>query len=622
MGCSLTCRKRRIKCDEKLPRCGQCTKSDRECLRSSSLENTTPSADSIASRPKTSVEIDRLPEPVGEPGEARASSTTSPSTVHCIKSPQAVITIQSPPVVTFSKSPQAVLNTQSPSAVTHTGLFDVPVGAEPVLPPDASAPSIAPLLSPGEASAWPNNTTAFEWFDLLAQDALTNIQRHNDVASDAYRWDFDKASLSRRQSHDGLAMGNDLYYGIVTGPSETTNETAPSWNTPTPIPIEGDDLFYMRHYVEYIGPLLDLFDPARHFTNLVPHLATRNVGLLKSILAVSARHISLDIENPPESEGHSILSSSDPNESDPKSFPLSKPARVAKQYYYETLRYLSQTLSYQSYADSHEILATAIMISTYEMFESTGPANNSDWDRHLRGGFWIQRCQDNDGESTDGLRQAVWWAWLRQDMWAALRAGRPTMTIWCPRRSLQQLTPDEYATRIVYIAAKVVQYAGVDPESPLIDIQQRIEQGHKLREALRAWDSLLPRSFRPIVSHKPFNGYQNSAASSVANMATNTSAKDSSSEPAQASQAITFPPIWIHPPSHAGAVQMYNLALIILLLHMPNAGGLEVYRARQRQLDQSVNTICGIASQETTDMPLAFVNIQALYTGGYQSLLY
>ncbi|VUC34056.1 unnamed protein product [Clonostachys rosea] len=410
-------------------------------------------------------------------------------------------------------------------------------------------------------------------------------------------------------------MGNELYFGIVTGPSETANETVPSWNTPTPIPIEGDDLFYMRHYVEYIGPLLDLFDPARHFTNLVPHLATRNVGLLKSILAVSARHISLDIENPPESEGHSILSN-DPGESDPKSFSLSKPARIAKQYYYETLRYLSQTLSYQSYADSHEILATAIMISTYEMFESTGPANNSDWDRHLRGGFWIQRCQDNDGESTDGLRQAVWWAWLRQDMWAALRAGRPTMTIWCPRRSLQQLTPDEYATRIVYIAAKVVQYAGVDPESPLIDIQQRIEQGHKLREALRAWDSLLPRSFRPIVSHKPFNAYQNSAASSVVNMATNTSANDSSSGPAPANQAITFPPIWIHPPSHAGAVQMYNLALIILLLHMPNAGGLEVYRARQRQLDQSVNTICGIASQETTDMPLAFVNIQALYTAG------
>lgn len=36
--------------------------------------------------------------------------------------------------------------------------------------------------------------------------------------------------------------------------------------------------------------------------------------------------------------------------------------RIAEQYYYETLRYLAQTLLYLSYTCSHEILATAILM--------------------------------------------------------------------------------------------------------------------------------------------------------------------------------------------------------------------------------------------------------------------
>ncbi len=101
---------------------------------------------------------------------------------------------------------------------------------------------------------------------------------------------------------------------------------------------------------------------------------------------------------------------SSPHSPQAQPHPDPNPAHAAAQYYYETLQYLSQTLLYPSYADSHEILATSIMISTYEMFDADRASTSGDWERHLRGSFWIQRSQDNDGESADGLRRAEWWA--------------------------------------------------------------------------------------------------------------------------------------------------------------------------------------------------------------------
>ncbi|WYZ35472.1 hypothetical protein EsH8_X_000119 [Colletotrichum jinshuiense] len=225
------------------------------------------------------------------------------------------------------------------------------------------------------------------------------------------------------------------------------------WNTTSNIELSEGDLVYFRYYVEVVGPILDLFDPERHFSNAVPHLAVRNMGLLKSILAVAARHMS--------------LGSNDIDDVGPRNTPSPdtgyqggqanlEPARMATQFYYETLQYLSHTLLYPSYADSHEILATAVMISTYEMFDANGSSTNGDWERHLRGAFWIQRSQNNNGESTDGLRRAVWWAWLRQDIWAAFRSGRRTLTIFQPRKRIQDLSSDELLTRILFIAAKCV----------------------------------------------------------------------------------------------------------------------------------------------------------------------
>lgn len=446
------------------------------------------------------------------------------------------------------------------------------------------------------------NISPGEWFDLVARDAISNIQRLNDASTSDPRWTFPEIALSRRQSpapecpaaHPEQTERHSEQQRLtlehrgdgVEAPLLDYHQLSQPWNTTSRIEISALDLKFFRYFIDVVGPILDLFDPARHFTNVVTHLGMRNTGLLKSILAVGAKHMSLGlIHGPGESvsgeHATSLAAATDlPSEPDPA------PTHIATQYYYETLQYLSQTLLYPPYAESREILATATMISMYEMFDADDASASGDWEQHLRGSFWIQRSQDNDGESVDGLRRAVWWAWLRQDIWAAFQAGRPTLTFWRARKKLEELDSDELATRIVYICGKCVEYAASGGMSANKDPRHRTQQGDRLLRVLDDWHSVLPASYQPV-----------------------TVAVDYGSN-------TVFPPIWIHPPNHAGAMQMYHFARATVLLNQPTMGGLNAYCLREKQLSESVKVVCGIANACQQHEPaIAFVNVQALFGG-------
>jgi hypothetical protein len=422
-----------------------------------------------------------------------------------------------------------------------------------------------------------------EWYDLLAEDAINNMQGRHTSNS---RWNFDITSLSRRQSpQQSLApeAGEASYHAEAQSISSQIVVPKP-WNTENRIELKPEELIYFEHYVDVVAPILDLFDPENHFGNTVPHLALRNVGLLRSLLAVGACHMA-SFQLP--AQGNEILS---PIPGTPASTGSAPPStsRVAEQYYFETLQYLSQNLLYQAYTRSHEILATAIMISTYEMYLTVSNPDHSNWDRHLRGAFWIQRTMDSSGESSDGFQRAVWWAWMREDLWAAFRTGRPALTIHQPKVPMSELTPDGLATRIIYIAAKCVQFAATPKEG---DIAGYIEAGETLMRMLDHWKRYLPPSFHPI---------------SVAASQTSPSSLEEHH----------ISPIWIHPAAHAAAIQTYHFARIIMILNQPSTGGLSMYQTRFKLLRDSTATICGIAvAQQSQNLPSAFVSFQAVYAG-------
>ena len=284
---------------------------------------------------------------------------------------------------------------------------------------------------------------------------------------------------------------------------------------------------------------------------------------MKAILALSSRHATAQTIQVSTSPGNSQLD-----------------ANIPIQYYYEALHYLQQALQYTSYTRSEELLATAIIISTYEMLDDS----NSNWKRHLRGVFWIQRSQEVHGAS-GGLRQAVWWAWLRQDLWAAFRERRACFSFWKPVPDLSELGQEELANRAVYLLSQSVNYCA-HVTSAALSIADKIESGEALLAALERWRSFIGPEYWPLPS-------RSAVAGSV------------------------FKPIWVHPPRFAVAIQVYHFARILVTLHLPavEATGFQGYLKTQRVLSKAVDSICGIAL-ELKDEGCQILSAQCLFGAG------
>jgi hypothetical protein len=423
-----------------------------------------------------------------------------------------------------------------------------------------------------------------EWYDLLAEDAINNLDDHKH--KDHWKYDFE--SLSTRQIPQPSVSGDPCLIlhdngdrHIHDGPDASLQP----WNSHARIELKEEELQYFTHYIDFVAPILDLFDPLAHFAKVVPDLAFSNEGLLNSLLAVGACHLAL--WKPCESV----------SEAGPEQGPSSptadfcEPSRTnmaASHYYHATLRYLSRNIEHADYRQSDEILATAVMVSTYGMFDSNSDYSN--WDRHLRRAFWIQRDSGVNGESSNGLQRAVWCAWLRQDIWAAFCTGRPTLTLHEPNIPLASLSSDALHQRIIYLTAKCVQYAATPKKGNIVG---HIEAGETMMRMLDAWKRILPLSFQPV----PIVASTESAQGS----------------PVDKNRIL---PIWIHPPGNAAAMQLYHFARILTVLTQPSVGGLNTYRARSRLLRESASAICGIAiARQTQNLPNAFVSFQAVHAG-------
>jgi len=190
------------------------------------------------------------------------------------------------------------------------------------------------------------------------------------------------------------------------------------------------------------------------------------------------------------------------------------------QYYYKTLHYIQKAMEYETYATSLELLSTPLIVSTYEMLDGS----SKDWERHLKGVFWIQRCQIIHGDSK-GLRSAVWWAWLCQDVWAAFREKRKPFTLWKPLRTFEALDPYELASRSVYLFAQVVGYCSNEAiEEDGDDLNSRVTKASNLLEKLEEWRTYLTVEFEPM----PLREH---------------------SDTEEHTTQTAFEPIWIHPPS-------------------------------------------------------------------------
>ncbi|KAL4764164.1 Zn(II)2Cys6 transcription factor [Aspergillus foveolatus] len=570
-GC-VTCRKRHLKCDEVKPVCGPCLRVSRQCDYSRSSSH----------------------HPAEQPAEDEAiqSSPNADTTAHFISSVPETGTDNVPGVSSHEQPDSAVLSWTGHSqpslhpldqlaaivAIDHTSPFANSLTA-PQYSPDIPQSVTSAIESPGPAI----NAATVRWFDLLANDAvrespqissvfgsgqeiledtdesqITPLQRATRIVDRTHLDDeVVQPSLNSRQTIRNAIQSEGSTHAV--NPPKSSSPEERLWQAQENIQLLPHEYSLFENFVQRVSPWIDLFDPTNKFSTFVPHLAMRNAGLLNAILALSSRQFSLNFGNASHDPPH---------------------RETSLQYYYQTLHYVQKAMQYSSYKNSLELLATVLIISTYEMLDDS----SQDWQRHLEGVFLIQRSQVIHGDS-GGLKSAVWWAWLCQDVWAAFRERRKTLTFWVPKKTYADLNPSEIAARSMFVLAKVINYCSQE-ESALaeINIQARVDGAKDLRGMLDEWWNHLTVEFTPLPAMAP-------------------------------KQPAAFRPIWIRTPSFAVAVQLHCVAHILLCSHEPCIGGLDGYLERQTRIRQCVEIICGIAMALNDDAS-GIISSQCIFIAG------
>ncbi|KAF2087784.1 hypothetical protein K490DRAFT_40883 [Saccharata proteae CBS 121410] len=506
-----------MKCDEVKPVCGPCAKGSRPCVYNA--------------MPKVTQERASLP---GLP-RARWNPSVDPPQLHG-RPPQERSAPGDGPQPQYS-SPQEEM--YSPQSTLGSGVYN-------------------------------SELASLRWFGLLADDADKlppvdlgePLNAHRSQATDdsgfasmnAAR--FSPSGLQGIQGPPGSAYVQP--FGSTSRPTDPQLAAAERKLWQSTVTLREHEIPIFKHYIDGISQWMDMFDPSKHFSTLVPQLAMQNEGLMKALLALSSRHLSIK----PATPGGQSLDRT-----------------TAINYYHETLQYLQGAMRYESYTRSLEVIPTAIVVSAYEMIDGAG----SGWERHLKGVFWIQRSRDINGQS-GGLEQAGWWCWLRQDIWAAFRERRKCLSFYKPTRPYHVMDQYDIASRSVYLLAQTVNYAS-DEERKMgeVNLQLRIERADTLLRMLDDWRANLTVHFNPLPHNNTSTG--------------------------------PFKSIWINPPAFATAVQMHNFARILLLVHQPAAGGYREYFTREKLLNEAIDTICGIGSV-IEDEPASFISTQCLFAAG------
>lgn len=420
---SSICRKRHMKCDEVKPQCGPCAKGDRPCVYGPlPPELNTPKASNSGSRQQFHAASAEASSPVQErlPRESIATETGA----------------QTAPI----ENAEICIGRQWPST-----------------PGDEATQITSPQSNYSNSTGYGTEVAPLRWFGLLAGDAasgsldIPSLEVLSDAAlarrHETYPDGVANPELARPMSRpyfgsESFAAQNPSKLLQISAFSPTTNgangaeDERQHWQAAEPIQLKDHEFDIFQRFVTGISLWIDLFDPLAHFSTLVPHLALHNEGLMKALLALgdyisSPARVKITFWSSRNGADHADgctgarhlsikpLCTGDAN--------VDRTAAV--QYYYETLRYLQTAMRYTTYKNSLELLATALIVSTYEMIDGAG----NGWERHLKGVFWIQRSREINGES-GGLEQAIWWAWLRQDVWAAFRENRRCFSFFKPTK--------------------------------------------------------------------------------------------------------------------------------------------------------------------------------------------
>jgi hypothetical protein len=250
---------------------------------------------------------------------------------------------------------------------------------------------------------------------------------------------------------------------------------------------------------------------------------------------------------------------------------ITLPLYLADHYQTECFKTLIPVLSDSEAVLDETLLATIVILRLLEELEVG--LGVSDSQKHLLGGQSLVKLQANRGLGF-GLKQASFWACLRQDIYTSLKYQQPTYSnleyYSGGANSLHELVDDGsiWSNYAALFCAEVLQYSfGDKPRSKYLELMDRMEQ----------WRQYRPASYEPFY-HFELQQDENNGESGI----------------------VDFPTIKYTADWHVMAAQFFTLGRTLLVAHdvsIPRVGlrSRAKREAVEEQVKREVRTICGVA---------------------------
>ncbi|KAF2755896.1 hypothetical protein EJ05DRAFT_477958 [Pseudovirgaria hyperparasitica] len=332
---------------------------------------------------------------------------------------------------------------------------------------------------------------------------------------------------------------------LIIGPN-TDSSSFSRWSLQS-----AQEAYLMQHYVQVIGKFMDVLDPDRHFTFVLPYRAASCPTLQQAIFALSARHLSrIGDFDPYVSDGYSR----------------------------KVLDAISPMVRESNAINDVDLLCATVVLRLLEELDVS--LTGYDNERQLKGVQLLMNAQMSAAIANGGLHQAAICIALHQEVTAALMAQRPTAPFLdldsAFDRSFAPADDRTWAFRIILHCMDILAFCyGNDTQ----DKVQSQGEWNRHMEYAKKWDALQPTHFKPMYEEKP--------------------PPDS-----------PFPLIYFHRPIQIMSAMHLHVCLILLVSHdpslqtgYPSAGGgiHNLRRAAQalKEVDERVRyhvrAICGIA---------------------------
>ena len=458
-GC-LTCRGRHLKCDEGLPDCNNCRKSNRICQRGVRLNF----IDTWAEQPPNMVSLYGTRDwkvEFEDESRAIASEYQGGLQKYSRLDPGLQSDIATDAALTFDYAQGAP---PAPN-MTHQTLPSIQGIIPDTYPDPSQQPDMASMIDP-QFKQEPNNTY------MHPPHSGSTVDSHHTQSSN-------QSSLAP----GSVGSYNAGQTGLIQNPDNERKEYLDNQ----------EETLFMQVFVEEVGLWMDSMDSQKHFSRLLPFHSLSEPMLLNAFLACGARHLTL--VNPVYTEEKAL-------------------------HYYDTAtRYLLKNLQNPN-RDTVICATTAVILNVYEIMSeralqrmnhiagARALIKECGWNARSQGigsaCFWL-----NVGLEVLSCLHFNWQVAWDPDHWEV------DMDF---NRELQNGREEIWTHRMLYIVAKICNFRATiprfqeaDPRDEQMRTQHRYEEWTRLKGMADAWNDGIPRTMHPMAYLFPHQNTSKSA---------------------------------------------------------------------------------------------------------------